>query len=630
MAAVPLYFNAIDVGGGPASGALLNVYTRGTSTRRPMWSDVGLTTPLTNPIVADADGRFDGIYFDSAVQYSILCTTADGATTILEADIVGGALFVSTSPVTLVIDASWLPMLSADQKESGPVPFGRFGDIQDLIDYCAPLAKTGFIPSGNYTASGLTHTSGWLKFQGDGTGSRLASTTNAPILTLSELAHVHDLGFIGSSEVGKTDQIGILIDDTNQVRLSNLTLANSYTQLKTTGTVFYSSVENTKFFDGPGPTIVLDGSSDAGMAMQFLNCEIFPSAAAGSVFDISNIGSIIMTGGVISPALKAEHSLHIRSTSTLAGISQYNSMVWEGSVKSAIRMDGTSPLPILHQYFANNYANQSGAYPTILLKYGTDIQYTGGILSGVSSALEIVAAGIARDINLTGVRMELNTSDPAVKIGAGAKVYKLTLANVSLPGSNKLLDASAATASDLRHIYIDGGSQVGSNVAPVSMPSGGYAPEILNWQHGNTCKATKSGTNQTGIETGVDTVVTFGTQIWDRGIYDPTTESNRGIYDPATSEITPLPGPTSFDVKGYVTGVTAGGQVWFQLWKNGSKIDNGPFFTGSATNDTCLAARFFDVAIPGDVYQIRIVGVTAGTITINGGETFTSLTVSQI
>lgn len=111
MTAVPLYFNAIDVGGGPASGALLNVYTRGTATRRPMWSDVGMATPLTNPIVADADGRFEGIYFDSTVQYSILATTADGATTILEADIVGGVLFVSSSS-TLIVDPSWLPLLS--------------------------------------------------------------------------------------------------------------------------------------------------------------------------------------------------------------------------------------------------------------------------------------------------------------------------------------------------------------------------------------------------------------------------------------------------------------------------------------------------------------------------------------
>lgn len=508
--------------------------------------------------------------------------------------------------------------------------------IQSLIDVCAPLELTAYIPcnaGGNYTATGLVHDNGSLKLLGEdaGTqGTRIATTTDAAILTIAEQATVEGVGFIGSAEVGKTAQTGITINGINQVRLKNLVFDGLYTALKITGTVFYSSVEDCKFFDGPGPMVLMDGSADAGIAMQFVNVEMFPTATAGSVFDITDIGSLIMTGGVISPALKAEHSIYIRTAASLAGVSQYNSMVWEGSVKSAIRIDGTAPLPVQHQFFVNNYANQSGVYPTMLLKYVTDIQYTGGYLSGTSSAVEFVASAVARDVNFTGVRMELDTSDPAIKISAGASVKKLTLTNVALPGSNRLIDASAATASDLRHIYIDGGSQVGSNSQPVTMPSGGYAPEILNWQHGNTCRATKGGTNQTGVSTATETLVTFGTQVWDRGIYDPTTGENRGIFDPATSIITPLPGPTAFHVRARITGATADTFARLLLYKAGSLSQIGPEFKIASDGSIRLHAVFHDLVIPSDAYTIRIIGESGGTITVMGDAAETSLTVHQI
>lgn len=104
-------YNAIAVGGGPASGAKLNVYTRSTTTRTPWYTDVGLTTPATNPVIADSDGRI-AVYFQDTAEFTIACTTADGATNILEADIVGGVLLVDTSS-TLIVDPTWLPIISA-------------------------------------------------------------------------------------------------------------------------------------------------------------------------------------------------------------------------------------------------------------------------------------------------------------------------------------------------------------------------------------------------------------------------------------------------------------------------------------------------------------------------------------
>jgi hypothetical protein len=61
-------------------GALLDVFETGTTTRISVFSDPGLTTPLTNPVVADASGVFPSVYFDNAQDVRVRVRTAAGAT----------------------------------------------------------------------------------------------------------------------------------------------------------------------------------------------------------------------------------------------------------------------------------------------------------------------------------------------------------------------------------------------------------------------------------------------------------------------------------------------------------------------------------------------------------------------
>jgi len=110
MAAIALVGNMIAPGGGPASGCKLNSYLRNTTTRSPLYSNVGLTTPTTNPYVGDADGRLE-FYFDSAIEYEWSVTTSDGATVIWEADVVGGVISVTYADGVL-IHSTWAPALA--------------------------------------------------------------------------------------------------------------------------------------------------------------------------------------------------------------------------------------------------------------------------------------------------------------------------------------------------------------------------------------------------------------------------------------------------------------------------------------------------------------------------------------
>lgn len=126
MAARPFVFNALAVGGGPESGALFNSYVRSTSTRSPLYTSTDID-PVTgpkksNPFASDADGRCF-FYFDSDIEYTWRCTTADGATVILECDVVDGVLS-NVSSETILIDASWIEALNAELGAGWAEAFG--------------------------------------------------------------------------------------------------------------------------------------------------------------------------------------------------------------------------------------------------------------------------------------------------------------------------------------------------------------------------------------------------------------------------------------------------------------------------------------------------------------------------
>lgn len=228
MAARLFAFNAIDVGGGPASGAKLNVYTRSTTTRTPWYTDVGLSTPATNPIVADADGRFE-IYFQDASQFTIECTTADAATNILEADIVGGVLLVSSSSV-LLVDASWLPVISAPLGNGWPEALAAdFVEAGDTY-----TAETFQVPDDGVT-DGLAATQAWLAaaaaagYWADGVGKTIALSDTLDISAYTGLK-LRDVTF-KLLNPDETDRIGVYNGANDNVHLQRVKVNRNGTGL---------------------------------------------------------------------------------------------------------------------------------------------------------------------------------------------------------------------------------------------------------------------------------------------------------------------------------------------------------------------------------------------------------------
>ena len=67
---------AFDANGDPISGAKLEFFESGTSTQQNTFSDDALTTPNTNPVIADSAGRFGDIFLITA-DYKVTLSDAD-------------------------------------------------------------------------------------------------------------------------------------------------------------------------------------------------------------------------------------------------------------------------------------------------------------------------------------------------------------------------------------------------------------------------------------------------------------------------------------------------------------------------------------------------------------------------
>ena len=73
-------FQAEDANGTPVSGAKVFFKVAGTSTDATAYTDAGLTTPASNPLVADSAGYFV-VYYSPSVSYDVTIKSADEAVT---------------------------------------------------------------------------------------------------------------------------------------------------------------------------------------------------------------------------------------------------------------------------------------------------------------------------------------------------------------------------------------------------------------------------------------------------------------------------------------------------------------------------------------------------------------------
>jgi hypothetical protein len=142
-------YTAYDNNGNPLSGGLLEVFLAGTSTPATTYSDVGLTTPNSNPIVLDAGGRATVFLSPGSFKYVQRTSLALGATIVWSQDNISSVApfnvdldVVGTAGEALVAgDAVYL------STGSGGTTAGRWYKTDaDFVDRSSGAFTVGMVP----------------------------------------------------------------------------------------------------------------------------------------------------------------------------------------------------------------------------------------------------------------------------------------------------------------------------------------------------------------------------------------------------------------------------------------------------------------------------------------------------
>jgi len=166
-------FQALDGNGDSISGGKLYFYETGTSTPKDTYSDSALTTPNANPVVADASGRFAGIFLSGS--YKVVLKDSSDVTIWTEDPVSGaasgslGSLTEDTTPqlggqldvngkaigdgtnefITFVEDASAVNHIEVENEATGSGPIIRAAGDDTNVDLNIAAKGSGLIKLNN-------------------------------------------------------------------------------------------------------------------------------------------------------------------------------------------------------------------------------------------------------------------------------------------------------------------------------------------------------------------------------------------------------------------------------------------------------------------------------------------------
>lgn len=141
----------VDANGNPLSGAKLYFYERGTTTPKNVFSDEGLTTPVSQPAVANSAGQWAQIYM-SADRYRVqLYTSADVLVDDYDNFDPGQPVSASAGVLPLALGGTGVTSLSALQSLLGLGASATWTDVAS-----AATVDLNAAPSSNVRITGTT------------------------------------------------------------------------------------------------------------------------------------------------------------------------------------------------------------------------------------------------------------------------------------------------------------------------------------------------------------------------------------------------------------------------------------------------------------------------------------------
>lgn len=276
------FATALDAVGVTLPGAKLYFYLTGTATPQNTYSNSTLTTPNTNPVVADAGGLFSNIYLIASAQYKVVLTDQDGnqiwtadpvesgvvqaATAATIANIAalrtfavttgivnllvyvrgyytdndGGEGFFQVTNVSpgadnggIIIWSNTTGFYYVRQTDGLPYTVKWFGAIGDGVTddtaavtaaVAASAARLALVNNGTYRITAALTPALSTVLHGEGSGSIIKTTTVSTHLVdiTASSVRVEDLALVGTNGSAQDNNSGVMVRGANHVDISGL------------------------------------------------------------------------------------------------------------------------------------------------------------------------------------------------------------------------------------------------------------------------------------------------------------------------------------------------------------------------------------------------------------------------
>lgn len=287
-------------------GAKAYFYAAGTATPLSVYTEYTLTTPHSNPVVADGDGRFAAIYYDPAQDYKVVLKNASDveiytqnyAASALSTAEVGAALYPRT---TAEISAGVTP--TNYQYEPGDVRrYGAVGDgvtddttaIQNALSIDAPM----LFYDGTYLCNNLTQTHDFQRIYSNGEVVLKKNANGDHFTSSGDNVELNGIGFRGDASSPTFTGDGIVMSGDNP-RLINcgsrwcpglpVKLTGSHAQIIGTCDIYQTTDATASGYD-----IQIGVSGTATLYHQIIN--VYSSQSTGGIRFIDT-GSHSIVGG---------------------------------------------------------------------------------------------------------------------------------------------------------------------------------------------------------------------------------------------------------------------------------------------------------------------------------------------
>lgn len=332
----------------------------------------------------------------------------------------------------------------------------------------ASVGRSLYIPPGKYIKS-ISHDVTELDVWGDPMqfgelgSAQIVQTTNQPVFTVvnSHGFGMHYISITGANNPAFTNNIGLKITDSSNVRVHNCDFYYLYDSIQQLGECFYGQYSHLRgynhgncFFNGIGNTA-------PGFDSHFNDC-IITSTTGVYGFKFTQAGSVTLDTCIITPNGMSGASCFFDSDASLAGVHQISNCVFE-SGQVGLYLKGTPGQKIKFVQISNTYI-ASPANDAMRVDYGH------ATLSTCYFTSQNYAVKIYNQGNVIMSNCDYQVLGPPLTADTGATEVEYSSTNSVYQGGFQFVYLPFLDNVKVKRVDILGGD-VGIHATPADLPA---------------------------------------------------------------------------------------------------------------------------------------------------------------